>query len=166
MLLKPSEMMPTDQCQTFFLWLKRRTAGQSENKERVQTFVELQNEWDRLALSERVSEVNLLDVRDVRAQLAGDDSQIEIRLGAQDHGQRLKKALGVLDSQRQTARGPLISYIDLSARKARDCGPSFLARMSVIRVNQVLRQPNLLASARRPTSQRKRTQRMQKAVAR
>lgn len=115
-----SEMMPTDQMPNFFLrgWNEDETAAaRSENKERVQTFVELQNEWDGLALSERVSEVNLVDVRDVRAQLAGDDSQIEIRLGAQDHGQRLKKALAVLDSQRQTARGPLISYIDLTQGK-------------------------------------------------
>jgi hypothetical protein len=53
----------------------------------------------------------------VRVQLANDDSQIEIRLGAQEQGARLKKALTVLDAQRQTARGPLISYIDLSQGK-------------------------------------------------
>ena len=44
-------------------------------------------------LSERVSEVNVIDIRDVRAQLAGDDSQIEVRLGSQDFGKRLKDAL-------------------------------------------------------------------------
>ena len=42
-------------------------------------------------LSERVSEVNLLDLRDVRVQLAGDDSQIEVRLGSQDQSARLVK---------------------------------------------------------------------------
>ena len=68
-------------------------------------------------LSERVSEVNLMDIRDVRAQLAGDDSQIEVRLGSQDQGVRLSKALTVLDAQRQTPRGPLISYIDLTQGK-------------------------------------------------
>jgi hypothetical protein len=70
-----------------------------------------------LGLSERVSEVNLIDIRDVRAQLAGDDSQIEVRLGNSDLGQRLKKALAVLDSQRQTSRGPFISYIDMTQGK-------------------------------------------------
>jgi hypothetical protein len=35
-----------------------------------------------------VSEVNLLDLRDVRVQLAGDDSQIEVRLGSQDQSAR------------------------------------------------------------------------------
>jgi hypothetical protein len=68
-------------------------------------------------LSERVSEVNLIDVRDVRAQLAGDSSQIEVRLGSHDHGKRLQDALNVLDSQRQTPRGAQISYIDLSQGK-------------------------------------------------
>ncbi|HKN82240.1 MAG TPA: cell division protein FtsQ/DivIB, partial [Pyrinomonadaceae bacterium] len=68
-------------------------------------------------LSERVSEVNLLDLHDVRVQLAGDDSQIEVRLGAEDQSARLSKALTVLDAQRKTARGPLISYIDLSQGK-------------------------------------------------
>jgi hypothetical protein len=68
-------------------------------------------------VSERVSEVNLLDLRDVRVQLAGDDSQIEVRLGSQDQSARLNKALSVLDAQRQTARGPLISYIDLTQGK-------------------------------------------------
>jgi len=61
--------------------------------------------------------VNLIDVRDVRAQLAGDDSQIEVRLGSQDLGKRLKQALEVLDEQRKTARGSFISYVDLTQGK-------------------------------------------------
>jgi cell division septal protein FtsQ len=77
----------------------------------------LQRDWDAQRLSERVSEVNLLDLRDVRVQLAGDDSQIEVRLGSQEQGPRLPKALSVLDAQRQTSRGPLISYIDLTQGK-------------------------------------------------
>jgi hypothetical protein len=58
-----------------------------------------------------------MDLRDVRVQLAGDDARIEVRLGSQEQDARLKKALTVLDAQRQTARGPLISYIDLSQGK-------------------------------------------------
>ena len=112
-----NEMVPADQMPNFFLrgWNEDATeASRKENKERVQKFLELQKDWDSLGLSERVSEVNLVDTRDIRAQLAGDDSQIEVRLGAEEHGQRLKKALSVLDSQRQTSRGPMISYIDLT----------------------------------------------------
>ena len=111
------EMLPSDQIPAFFLRglneENSHTAHQ-ENRERVEKFMELQKTWDAAGLSERVSEVNLIDVRDVRAQLAGDNSQIEVRLGAQDQGERLKKALEVLDVQRQTPRGQMISYIDMS----------------------------------------------------
>lgn len=112
------EMASTDQMPAFFLrgW-NEEEGGQADNRQRVAKFLELQKEWDGQGLSERVSEVNLQDLRDVRVQLAGDDSQIEVRLGSQDQGARLQKALTVLDAQRQTARGPLISYIDLSQGK-------------------------------------------------
>jgi hypothetical protein len=113
-------MLPTDQIPAFFLRGLSEDdseAARKENRERVQKFLELQREWDALGLSERVSEVNLIDVRDVRTQLAGDNSQIEVRLGSQDHGKRLKDALEVLDGQKQTPRGQLISYIDLSQGK-------------------------------------------------
>ncbi len=114
------EMLPTDQIPAFFLRGLNEDGSdtaQKENRERVQKFMELQRDWDAAGLSERVSEVNLIEVRDIRAQLAGDSSQIEVRLGSQDHGKRLKDALDVLDGQRQTPRGRLISYIDLSQGK-------------------------------------------------
>lgn len=114
------EMLPTDQIPAFFLrglTEEDSEMAQRENRERVLKFMELQRDWDAAGLSERVSEVNLIDVRDVRAQLAGDSSQIEVRLGSQDHGKRLKDALDVLDGQRQTPRGSLVSYIDLSQGK-------------------------------------------------
>lgn len=114
------EMSPTDQMPPFFLrgWNEDdSTTAQAENRERVGKFLELQRDWSAQGLSERVSEVNLLDLRDIRVQLAGDDSQIEVRLGSQDQSTRLNKALTVLDAQRQTARGPLISYIDLTQGK-------------------------------------------------
>jgi len=114
------EMSPTDQMPSFFLrgWNEEEsTAARAENRDRVKKFLELQRAWLAQSLSERVSEVNLLDLRDVRVQLAGDDSQIEVRLGGQDQAERLKNALNVLDTQRQTSRGPLISYIDLSQGK-------------------------------------------------
>ena len=115
-----SEMVPSDQMPNFFLrgWNEEEsTAAQAENRGRVRKFLELQHEWDAPGLSDRVSEVNLMDVRDVRAQLAGDDSQIEVRLGSLDLGLRLKQALNVLDKQRQTPRGPFISYIDITQGK-------------------------------------------------
>ena len=114
------EMAATDQMPAFFLrgWNEDDSAAaQAENRERVRRFLELQRDWGAQGVSERVSEVNLMDLRDVRVQLAGDDSQIEVRLGSQDQGPRLGKALNVLDAQRQTSRGPLISYIDLTQGK-------------------------------------------------
>jgi len=114
------DMKPADPVPTFFLrgWNEEeKSAARAENRERVAKFLELQKDWDAQGLSERVSEVSLLDLRDVRAQLAGDDSEIEIRLGAQDLGRRLRLALNVLDKQRQTPRGPFISYIDLTQGK-------------------------------------------------
>lgn len=111
------EMLPTDQIPSFFLrGLNEEDAAamRGENRERVQKFLELQRDWDTAGLSERVSEVNLIDIHDIRAQLAGDNSQIEVRLGSQDQSSRLKKALEVLDAQRQTPHGDKISYIDLS----------------------------------------------------
>ena len=114
------EMASTDQMPAFFLrgWNEEdSTAARGENRQRVGKFLELQRDWSAQGVSERVSEVNLLDLHDVRVQLAGDDSQIEVRLGGQDQSTRLGKALTVLDAQRQTARGPLISYIDLTQGK-------------------------------------------------
>lgn len=114
------EMLPTDQMPAFFLrGLNEEDpeGARKENRERVAKFMELQRDWDDAGLSERVSEVNLIDIRDIRAQLAGDNSQIEVRLGSQDHGKRLKDALDVLDGQKQSAHGSLISYIDLSQGK-------------------------------------------------
>lgn len=114
------EMSSTDQMPAFFLrgWNEDNSnTAQAENRDRVRKFLELQRDWTGQGIAERVSEVNLLDLHDVRVQLANDDSQIEVRLGSQDHSARLSKALSVLDAQRQTARGPLISYIDLTQGK-------------------------------------------------
>jgi cell division protein FtsQ len=111
------EMLPTDQMPAFFLRGWNEDPGdtvQKENMERVKRFLELQREWISAGLSERVSEVNVIDIRDVRAQLAGDDSKIEVRLGSQDFGKRLKDALSVLDAHRQTPRGQFISYVDIT----------------------------------------------------
>lgn len=114
------EMLPTDQIPAFFLRglsEDEADAARPENRERVAKFIELQRDWDAAGLSERVSEVNLIDVRDIRAQLAGDNSQIEVRLGSRDHSKRLQDALEVLDGQKGSAHGAQISYIDLSQGK-------------------------------------------------
>jgi cell division protein FtsQ len=111
------EMLPTDQIPSFFLRGlsdEESEPTRDENRERVAKFLELQQAWDTAGLSERVSEVNLMDIRDVRAQLAGDNSQIEVRLGGRDQAARLKGALKALDSHEEIPNRALISYIDMS----------------------------------------------------
>jgi len=138
------EMLPTDQMPAFLLrgWNEEDSAAaQASNRERVRAFVEFQREWDAQSISERVSEVNLQDLRDVRVQLAGDDAQIEIRLGGQDQAARLRKALTVLDKERQTSRGALLSYIDVSQ------GKRAVAVVGLVTGSQVVADPS--ESARR-----------------
>ena len=110
------EMKASDQMPPFFIrgWNEEGTSDAAqENAERVKKYLEAVREWQGVGLTERVSEITLVDVHDVRAQLSGKDSQIEVRLGAQDLGKRLKMALDVLDEYKQTPRGALITYVDL-----------------------------------------------------
>ena len=110
------EMKPADRVPSFFIrgWNEDGTdEARRENAERVQKYLEIAREWDAMGLSERVSEVDLIDVRSVRAQLAGRDSQVEVRLGKQELGPRLKQGLEALDEYRQTPRGSSIIYLDL-----------------------------------------------------
>jgi len=110
------EMKPADQMPAFFIrgWNEDGTdEARVENIERVKKYLELVQEWNTAGLSDRVSEVTLVDLRDVRVQLAGKDSQIEVRLGSQDPGLRLKIALDTLDEYKQTPRGSSITYVDL-----------------------------------------------------
>jgi hypothetical protein len=114
------EMGSNDQMPAFFfrgLNEDDSETARKENVQRVATFLQLQRECDAAGVSERVSEINVADLRDVRAQLAGNDSQIEMRLGGQDPGSKLIKGLGVLDEQRKLPNGEFISYIDLSQKK-------------------------------------------------
>lgn len=93
-----------------------------ENRARVEKFLEMTRDWETRGVSRRVSEVNLYDLSDVRAQLTGDDSQIEIQLGREDFGERLKFALDELDARRNTPIGPFILYINVAQgiEKGRD----------------------------------------------
>ena len=101
------------------------------NRERVKAALELSSEWERAGLARRVSEVNLEDLRDVRVQLAGDDSGVEVRLGKEDLVKRFRQALEVLDAQRQTPRGPFITYVDVSQGKRAIIGMGQNARFQL-----------------------------------
>ena len=106
---------PEDHLPAFFIrgWDEENTASaRAENRERLQKYFEMEREWRAENLSERVSEVNLLDLRDVRAQLAGEDARIEVRLGKGGFGKRLKQALEKLDEHRRAGRESAIIYLD------------------------------------------------------
>lgn len=110
------EMKNTDNVPAFFIrgWNEEGTEdARKDNAERVQKYVELARDWAALGVAERVSEVNLFDLHDVRAQLAGNDSQIEVRLGGQELGERLKQALATLDNYRPTLRGSSITHVEV-----------------------------------------------------
>ena len=53
----------------------------------------------------------------MRVQLAGEDAEVEVRLGREDFAKRFRQALEVLDAQRQTPRGPYIVGVDVSQGK-------------------------------------------------
>jgi cell division protein FtsQ len=96
-------------------WDEDGTEGaRAQNRERVQKFLEMARDIEAKGINGRVSEINLGDLRDVRAQLTGDDSQIEIQLGREDFGNRLKFALEELDRQRSTPIGPFILHINVA----------------------------------------------------
>ena len=102
-----------------------------QNRERVKAALELSSEWERAGLSSRVSEVNLEDLRDVRVQLAGEDSGVEVRLGREEFAKRFRQALEVLDAQRQTPRGPFVTYVDVSQGKRAIIGTGTNARFQL-----------------------------------
>ena len=102
-----------------------------DNRERVKAALDLSSEWGGAGLSRRVSEVNLEDSRDVRVQLAGEDSGVEVRLGREDLAKRFRQALEVLDAQRQTPRGPFITYVDVSQGKRAIIGTGANARFQL-----------------------------------
>lgn len=111
------EMKTNDQMPPFFIrgWNEDGTTeARQENTERITKYQEAMKEWQAVGLTERVSEISLFDTHDVRAQLAGKDSQIEVRVGSQELGSRLKTALEVLDEYKQTPRGSLITYVDFT----------------------------------------------------
>ncbi len=113
------QMKSTDQMPPFFIlgWNEDGTnEARAENAERVRKYQEALREWQAVGLTDRVSEINLFDVRDVRAQLTGDDSQIEVRVGAQDVGTRFKAALEVLDRYKQAGQASLITYIEVTGK--------------------------------------------------
>jgi cell division septal protein FtsQ len=125
-------MSPADHMPPFFIhgWDETNTEdGHALNRERVRKYLELSRVWESAGLAGRVSEINLGDLRDVRVQLAGDDSQIEVRLGEKDFDNRLRRALKVLDEEKNKPGGPIITYLVALDRRI-DVGTSSGTQLS------------------------------------
>ncbi len=87
-------------------WNEGETAtAKKENQPRVKAYRQMNKAWTDAGIADRVSEINVDDLRDVRAQLAGRDAGIEVRLGAENYGSRLREALNVLDDARRSPKG-------------------------------------------------------------
>lgn len=96
-------------------WDEEKTEiAPEQNRERVQKFLLMTRDLEIKGISRRVSEVNFNDLHDVRAQLTGDDAQVEIQLGGEDFGNRLEFALAELDERRNTEIYPFIQYINIA----------------------------------------------------
>lgn len=115
----------------------RTPEARQGNRGRVAAALAMKREWEKDGLAERVSEVNLDDLRDVRVQLAGDDSRIEVRLGREEYVARFRDALRKLDAQRDTPLGSHVIYIDVTTGKNAIFGYPQEIRASDLRPQQV-----------------------------
>ncbi len=110
------EVKADDRLPEFFIRGWNEETGddaRKENIEKVQKYLAVLKDWSAAGLSRRVSELTLFDLQDVRVQLAGDDSQVEVRLHGDPSGANLTFALQQLDAYKQTPRGSSITYLDV-----------------------------------------------------
>jgi cell division septal protein FtsQ len=105
---------PADQISMFGWDEKESDIAREQNSERVRKFLEIVRAVEAQGISHRISEINFRKLSDVRVQLTGRDSQIELQLGREDLANRLKHALNVLDRDRDSQIGPLITYINVA----------------------------------------------------
>ena len=113
-------VLKSDQRPPFVLkgWDDGRTERSiKENQERVKLFRKLQEEWGTTDLSSRVREVDLGDTHDVKALIDEGGASIEIGIGKDNFGKRLKTALDAIAGKGDrvksvNARGvyPVIQY--------------------------------------------------------
>jgi cell division septal protein FtsQ len=110
------ELKADDHLPEFFIRGWNEESGEDahkENIERVQKYLALLKDWSAAGLTPRISEVTLADLQDVRVQLSGADSEVEVRLHADPAAQYLSFALQQLDAYKQMSRGGSIIYLDV-----------------------------------------------------
>ena len=77
-----------------FGWDERKTASALEkNKERVQLFAKLKEEWQEYDLAARVRAIDLSDLRDPRAIVSDSGEAVTIYLGSEDFRKALQRGI-------------------------------------------------------------------------
>ena len=91
-----SRVNPKDELPPFtmFGWSEKDSEKATDNnKKRVALYLELIEEWKSYNLIERVKAVDLSDLKDVHAIVEKSRRSVEIRLGEENFGKRLKKGV-------------------------------------------------------------------------
>lgn len=88
-------------------------SAKEDNKERVEVYREIVEEFGLLGIAHRVREVNLSDVNDVRTNTSFGEATVEFRLGDKDFGKRLKYAIEKIEVERGATDFRCISYVDV-----------------------------------------------------
>lgn len=90
------------------------------NQERVKIFLKAQEEWKNLDVLKRVKSINISDLQDVQVTVEDSNQIVSVKLGNEELGKRLQKALSVIEGKGQTIE-ELISrggYVNATPRTA------------------------------------------------
>ena len=89
-----------------------------DNRARMEAALALKADWDKSGLSQRVSEVDLSDLEDVRVHLAGDDSGVQVVLGGQEYVKRFRNALDKLDERGRVLNGQCVTSVNMTTGRS------------------------------------------------
>lgn len=76
--------------------------AQKDNRNRVQLFTRIKNEWQDAGIAKRVTSLNLSDLQDAQATIEDSGASILVSLGKDDFNRRLQKALEVVEGKGQS----------------------------------------------------------------
>lgn len=85
-----------------------------DNRERIKAYRKFADDLNLLGVANRVREVNLDDVKHVRASVVFNDSVIELRLGDKDFGRRIKYVIDNIEIERGSLDIRCIAYVDVT----------------------------------------------------
>lgn len=83
--------------------------AQKDNRDRVKLLLKMQDEWQNLGITNRVTVLDLSDLQDAQALVDDSGKTISIFLGKEDYGKRLQSALTVIQGKGESIES-LISH--------------------------------------------------------